>query len=566
MTLDPKTPSGEQPKDDLQSQDGAIAGYAAELHSSEEAADAAESLRLSNLLSGENPIDATAAPASSVAQASAEVADAEPEAPHAEEATQAPFPKSRRTPVLHPILQPWSHPVTKLELERPHENITLPTVAAERMDEITNDLRNIDLVDSESIGRWTESFERAAMYYPRLQRCAAAVNREGSKFVQTVPSAAGELGIRSPKIISDADDVMLSGAKAVNYIRASFGLGTVKQIPLWGSGFWVSLKAPSDADLLELYRRMSESKISLGRATAGLVFSNTRAFTTAMLVDFAIEHIFDHTINEPKPDLAALIVSSDIPTLIAGLAAIVHPNGFHYTTQCMAKPEECHEVIQQKADAAKMVFTDYSRLSEAQIKHMSRSRGRTMSAVSIKDYQATFANGGERMVDLGCGVKMFLKLPNCQEYESIGADWINSIVTMVNTALGLEVTDGVRNAYVAKQSNATTLRQYQHYVSHFEAGMASVKTQEGIATILNDLSASEDQRKVIFEAVGTYIDDNTISVVATTDFVCPACGKSQTDHSVADPKITRSCELIPVHPEQVFFTLLAQKDQLVALR
>ena len=516
--------------------------------------DAAEARRINDLLSGEeSPVTPPILNEVTV-----------PVIP--EEITQAPFPKSRRTPVLHPIAQPWSRTVPKIELERPHENITLPTVAAERMDEITNDLRNIDLVDSESIGLWTESFERAGNYYPRLQRWVGAVNREGSRFMQTFPSAAGELGIRSPKIVSDIDDMVLTGAKAVNYIRASMGLGTVKQIPLWASGFWVSLKAPNDADLLELYRRMSESKITLGRATGGLVYSNTRAFTTAMLVDFAIEHIFDHTINEPKPDLAALIVSSDIPALIACLAASVYPNGFHYTSQCMAMPEECHEVIHQKADPAKMIHSDYSRMNEAQLKHMTRSRGRTMSLASIKDYQAGFANSGERMIDLGNKVKMFLKLPNCQEYENIGSEWINSITTMVNTALGLEVADGVRNAYVAKQSNATTLRQYQHYVSHFEAGNASVTTQEGIATILSDLSAFDEQRKTILEAVGKYIDDNTISVVATTDFVCPSCGRTQNDHSVTDTSITRSCELIPVHPEQVFFTLLAQKDQLVALR
>lgn len=540
---------------------------------SDHAEDIAESKRISDLLATETSEVATgpvpvATIRESVQVLEETVATASPEQVHSEsgETTQAPFPKSRRTSVLHPILHAWSRPVTQLELDRPHENVTLPTVAAARMDEITDDLRNFDLVDSESIARWTQSFERGAIYYPRLQRWVEAVNRPGSDFRQAIPSPAGELCIRSPKIINDADSLVLSGAKAVNYIRASLGLGTVKQVPLFSSGFWVSLKAPTDSDLLELYRRMSESKVALGRATAGLVFSNTRAFLTSMLVDFAIEHIFDHTISDSKPDLHALIVSSDIPALIAGLAAIVHPNGFIYTTQCMAAPEECHHVVQQRADPAKMVHSDFSRLNESQIKHMSRSRGRSMSIQSIKDYQAGFSNSGERMVELSNSVKMFLKLPNCQEYANIGSDWINSIVVMVNTALGLEVSDGERSAYVSKQSNATTLRQYQHYISHFEAGNATVNTQDGIATVLSDLSSIDGQRQIIFDAVGKYIDDNTVTVVATTDFVCPKCNRTQNDHSVVDPKITRSCELIPIHPEQVFFTLLAQKDQLVALR
>lgn len=526
-----------------------------------------EAKRIEALLAGEVelPVPSTAAVGVPVAESVTQPDKTETPTKQ-EETTQAPFPKSRRTPVLHPITHAWSRPVSKIEFERDHENVTMPTVAAERMDEIMSDLRNIDLVDSESISEWTKSFEFGGRYYPKLNRWVGAVNREGSRFMQTIPSAAGELGIRSPKIISDADDVKLTGAKAVHYMRASMGLGTVKQVPLWASGFWVSLKAAPDGELLELYRRMTESKIDLGRRTAGLVFSNTRSFSTAMLVDFAIEHIFDHTINEPKVDLASMIVSSDIPALIAGLASITHPNGFHYTTQCMAAPEECHHIVHQKADPDKMVFTDLSRLSESQIKHMTRSRGRSMSAASIKDYQAEFANSGERKIDLGNNVSMYLKLPNCQEYETIGADWINSIMVMVNTALGLEVANDVRNTYVNKQSSATTLRQYQHYIDHFESGQATVSTQEGIATILSDLSASDTQRQVIFDAVGKYIDDNTITVVATTDFVCPSCGRTQNDHAVVDPKITRSCELIPINAEQVFFTLLAQKDQLVGLR
>lgn len=528
-----------------------------------------EARRLQDLMDGAVPTPTVVAPTTAIKETPAPLS---PDATFAEaiklkdDTVELPFPASRRKVKLHPLVQQWSFKPKDAEHIYAHENISMPTVAASRMDEIAADVRNFEPADRAKLAEWIESYKTAGYLYPRMQRWSASVNREDGDWRQSIPSASGELEIRSPKLLSDADDTKMYGQKAVQYVRSKLGMGTLKAIPLWHSGFWVTMKMPATTDLLELYRRMSEAKVELGRNTFGMVYSNTRAYITALVAEFAIDHIFDSTINEKDVDYGALIASPDIQLLVAGIAALIYNKGFHYTTQCMVNPEECTETVSEKADVTKMVWTDKSKLSEAQIIHMSRFRGKTMSVQSVKDYQAQFASTAKRRVQIDEDTYLFLKLPSINEYKMIGAEWVSSITAMVDAALGLEVSEGERNKYINKQGKATLLRQYQHYVSHIESGPATIDTQEGIASLLTDLSGQPDKCTTFFDAVGDYIDDNTISLVATTDFVCPCCGKQQNDHSKPFTSLVRNVEIIPIFAEMVFFTMLAQIDQLVLRR
>jgi len=67
------------------------------------------------------------------------------------------------------------------------------------------------------------------------------------------------------------NNAQLTGEAALLRINALRGRGGVFHIPLYHSGFWVTIKSPSDARLLQMEYEFFKSRITLGRAILGAI-------------------------------------------------------------------------------------------------------------------------------------------------------------------------------------------------------------------------------------------------------------------------------------------------------
>lgn len=444
---------------------------------------------------------------------------------------------------------------SKLSGEITTSDVILPLPDASFSDtrEIVSSLPNINLDTSEKERDWINVFRASNEVGSVADVGVETLNREGADFRQTVQSEKGPLSIAQPNF-SNMSDTMMTGERAVLRIRALTGMGSIMQIPLWHSGFWLTIKAPSDAALLELNRRLVEEKIEIGRRTHGLAFGNTSVFFAGWIMDFALQHMYETTCK-PDVDWRSRISSLDVPLIAWGLACAIWPRGFPYARSVMKKDSEEFKVIREKINIGKILWTDTSALTPWQVSHMAQRRGAHMTNEMLDRYQKEFTRGQGRTVKLSDKIALELATPTLDEYLTSGQKWVNNIVLMVDKAFGMPPGDAARNSYITDQAKATNMRQFGHWVKAVHVEGNVIEDVDTVEQTLDALSSIDDFRQVYFEGIQKYIEDSTISIVAV-----PAT--EETDN----PSLPRFPHLLPIDALSVFFILLGQKVQRIQAR
>lgn len=426
--------------------------------------------------------------------------------------------------------------------------LALPSDTPDRIAAALEAMPNVSIDDTTTGNAWLNNIREAKFSVAYGNGFERTLARPEAQYRQTVTSERGPLSIAAPKF-SDGGSTKLTGESAVLRVRALTGLGSIVQIPLWHSGFWITLKAPSEGAMLELNRRLADEKITLGRQTYGLAFANNSVFFAGWLMDFALSHVYETTL---KPDIAeslrSRISTLDIPLIAWGLACVVWPRGFPYARSVLDQTTEQNKIIREKINVGKCLWTDTAALTPWQIGHMAGRHGRNMTADSIDRYRNEFTIGKGRTVRLSEGLEITLRVPSMDQYLTSGQKWVNAIVTMVDRAFGLPPNDGVRDQYIMDQGKATNMRQFAHWVESLTAGSHVIDDAETLDQTFDSLSSNDDIRDAFFKGVKGYIEDATMSVIAI-----PATE----DAEISD--LPRFPHLLPLDAMSVFFILLVQK-------
>lgn len=495
-----------------------------------------------------------------------------PESPDREQVAQNAQTEPTSTPVVEPVPEPQAPkstivqkyptfaPMEEGKWNDDDETIHLPGGTVDEVKRVIKEGPNVRLDDTEKGREWANSLQESAETLMIRGGFNETVNREGAEFHQVIETDRMPLAAGTPNLKFNNGD-KVGGERAVLRIRSLIGLGTILQIPLWHSGFWVTIKAPSEATLLELQRRLIEEKINLGRNSHGLAFANTSVFISGWLIDFVLNHIYDTTLKG-EYDLRKMIRVLDIPTIIWGLACTIWPNGFQYARACIADPEKCNHVVREKLNLSKLLWVDRTSLTPKQIHHMTNRGGSSMTIESVQDYLNEFTIGRGRTITVGDAnnVSITFKVPNVEEYINSGYKWVNSIVEMIDASMTSEPNDTVRNIHINELGKATNMRQYAHWIGSIDASGVVIEDIESIDQSVDTLSSVDDIRKKYFDEVIKFIDDSTMAVVAVPSFECPECSKQQ------PVPMQRFPHLLPVDVMNSFFTLLVQKLQKIRLR
>lgn len=432
--------------------------------------------------------------------------------------------------------------------------MAVPGASEDEMAEALNNMPNIELGATEEGRDWMAAAQAGYRNTTPRNMLASTGDREGSRWEQTVKSERGPIGAARPRS-SDNDGVKLKGEAAVLAIRQAIGLGGVIRIPLWHSGFHITLKTPTDAAILELERRITEEKVLLGRMTNGMLFSNTSVFIASYLVDFAMQHLFETSLKN-KENIADKIVSHDIQHLAWGLATAIWPSGFQYVRSVLGETDAQNKVLRDKIAIGKLQWTDTSQLSKWQINHMSSVMSGSMTDDAIKKYREEFLNQTPRKVEINDKLSITLKVPSLAEHITSGQKWVNSIVVMTDKVFGMEQDVDERNQYIYEQGQATYMRQYGHWIESIEFGNGtSIEDTETIDETISALSSDDVIRNKFVEATTKYIEDTTVSMIAV-----PTVAASE------EQKYPRWPHLLPIDAMATFFTLLGQKVSQIRAR
>jgi len=436
------------------------------------------------------------------------------------------------------------------------ELLILPADTEKRVEQYHEQRPNEMIGDTEGERVWAQQLLDGEMTRATENQFQSSVERENSRWMQAVPSENSKLMAARPRFSAPGEPV--TGQRAVQRVRALLGMGMYIQIPMWASGFWITLRAPTEGDLLDLFRRISDEKVTLGRRTYGLAFANSSSFIAGQLVQFAEEHMHDKTLK-PSLDWRKCLKTSDLQTLAWGLACVIFPKGFQYSRSVLVGENQEKKEAKGILDVSKLHFVDRSMLTEWQIAHMSRRMGNHTTEELLERYQAEFTLS-ERRVKLEEGLEMTLKVPSIDEYLKAGSRWIDSITDMVDRSFQQPVNDEIRDRYISTQGKATVMRQFVHWVKNFievsgDGGETVIEDIETLDMLMNTLSEVDQVRKAYFDAIHKFVDDTTISVIATT-----AAAPSE------ENKLPRYPHLVPIDSLYTFFTLLVQKSERIQAR
>lgn len=421
------------------------------------------------------------------------------------------------------------------------------------------DLPNSRLSSSPAAQDWFNIVQGGLTAIPYSDGLKGTAARATATWRQTVPSNVGPLRAGVPPYKSKSGEKP-SGESARFHIRSLMNMGTVFVAPLWHSGFWVTIKAPAERDLLELYRQINADKISLGRSTYGFIFSNGTSYTARAMMDFIVEHIHETSLALPDGgDIREFIRLPDLQTLIWALACACWPAGFQYQRSCVQNPEKCNYVLKERLNLSKLLWADTSAFTEWQTTHMTKRTRNSVTVEQVKRYVDEFVRGQDRLIEINDKVSVVMRVPSVTDHINAGFRWINTIEEMYARVLIQDEQE--RDDYLVKQGKATAMRQYAHLVKSINAEGMDYDDQETIEQTLDDLTSSDTTRTLFLTRAREYIENSLVAMIAIPTFTCPVCGN---DHKSAAHK--KHQELIALDAQQTFFQLLVQKLQKIENR
>lgn len=359
------------------------------------------------------------------------------------------------------------------------------------------------------------------------------------------------------------NDAIIKGKAAVKRVHSIVNGGADIQVPLYSSGFWITIEPPTEQDWIDFYNKVAEAKISLGRATNGAILSNLGVILNEELCELLARKIVNTT-APADGDLFDKISQLDLFTIAWSLACCVNPTGFNYSRPVLPDlspegedaPTPVFNIVRERLDLRKTFFVDRNALTEDQLKHLTLRNVAAMTQESIDTYMTAFKHNKKAVV-IG-DLQFNLRVPSINQHLNYGRDWVFTLTDTLDRTLTEDVTDKERNARLTDYARTTTLRQYGHWIESIVLVENNnlIEDQDTINDTLAVLSANTDVRTKLMAEVAKYIEETTVSIVAVTSM-------NEAEDSLAKGNFPR---LIPIDPINTFFTLLAQKIQSIRQR
>jgi hypothetical protein len=318
--------------------------------------------------------------------------------------------------------------------------------------------------------------------------------------------------------------------------------------------------------------QLAQDKIKLGRSTYGLVFSNSTVFTNQRLIQFALNHVYDMTLDLEQSEYAQLgdIISVlDIPNLILGVLGALYSSGFKFERACTANPSKCQHTEEETLDLTKIQWPNDRKLTEFQKNFMAMRRSRGRKITELAEYRNQIAGRNGREVELKSSgeetLKVELRIPTINQYLDGGQAWISGIVDGVLDSLGKDASTAAKDEYIKTVAQAAAMNQYCHAVSKLHRGDNFTEDDQTNRQVLSALSQDPALVEGLTKEVLKYIEDSTLSIIAIPDYTCSNCEQSQLSDAVKaiqvkDPEYHN---LIPIDLIQVFFLLTQRRISLI---
>lgn len=444
--------------------------------------------------------------------------------------------------------------------------ISLPSIPFSQFTENLKQLDNLELDDKDPATlNWKNTVQESIDNYTPNKMYEDRFYDKDSQFRQGLADEQNELYSISPVKMKDkVGDI--KGEIALLKIAKHLNLGELVRIPLYHSGLWVTVKPPSEADLVDFFYNIFRDKLVLGRETSGYTLSNYSVFFNNALVDFIISHV--HSLNVadmPIEDLKKYMSIHDLNALAWGFASSYYPDGFEFSRACM-NTEFCSHVAIEKLNINKLLWVDNSSLSPYQKQYMIDYRANKKTMEEYNKYNAEHIRLKNSYFKTPTDIKFNLKNPSFDDYVTNGLRWVNSITSIVESqVINIDDEDKQekkRIELINQHIKTSILQQYNHFVDSIEIEDSIITDPETIRKSLNLFSSDEDIRTQFFEQVNKFIEKNTLAIVGIPTYTCPSCGYKNEEKNMP----VNFQDVIPLDVINIFFVLLTQRVSIVMAR
>lgn len=463
-----------------------------------------------------------------------------------------------------------SSPLDPRHLFREGEVLNIVPCTAAEFNNLVANARRLDPTGAVQGQRWLSSVGQGRLIMPVAETGLDALTRENSLWRQTVRAGddgSVEIAAGRPKAGERKGNAPLQGEEALQMMQTYLGTGQLSRIPLWHSGIWINLKAPTESQLLELDRRIANEKIELGRQTQGLAYSNSSIYHNSFLFNFALSMVFDCSVSNYTTELLKRkILVTDMPQLLWGLLCTIYPNGYRYHRPCVVDPASCTYVADELLDISKLSWTDNSALDHSQRQHMIRKLSK-FTDIELANYVSKHRYVDKGTVPLkdyrGNKTVVELRVPTLADYEASGFSWVEGIVSATDQAFGSQLGDNERNEYMLEQARATALRQYAHWIERIvftdkNGDQQYIEDRHTLEQLIGQLTGDPTVFENFLNGIQKFINEATISQIAIPSYKCPQCQANQ-----HNPEEAKHPHLIPLDVGTIFFTLLGQRTTLL---
>lgn len=449
---------------------------------------------------------------------------------------------------------PLGEPLKKPFDPEANAHLDLPSMAVTEYPKVVGTYRNEALAANRETAQWEASTRNAPKLYNAGAAFESSVNLADVMWRQSVKIGTEEIRSDYPKFIENGGN-RLTGEEARLRIRAVLDAGSRVRIPLWHSGVWLTIKAPTEAALLELDQRIATMKIDLGKLSSGLVYASTSVYLAGALVDFVLAHTSETSFNGTLDELRNVILQPDYQQMIWGMLCAIYTDGYMYQQPCVIDPFKCRHIETARLSFTKMCFINNNALSEKQREHMRRRNPGSQSKLDVAAYQAEHQFQKNRVVRLHDRVSVELKVPTFVEYEEAGNRWIEAAMASVDNVFGKDMTDDERNSALKRHASLTVLEQYSHWVGmiSFTEDEKYIEDRDTIQSVLADLTSDTEVFKNFFDGIKAYMDGIVVNIHGIPKYPCPSCQKEPTEDQLKHPQI------IPIDLAETFFTLVDQR-------
>jgi hypothetical protein len=355
-------------------------------------------------------------------------------------------------------------------------------------------------------------------------------------------------------------NTVATGIDAINVFSSILGIGEVIQIPLWHSGFRITIRPPKINDLVNLMVKLSNNEIELGRKTSTLIYSNDSVIYSNMLVEFIINHITDSTLDIELERLTEFISLHDLHPMILGLLCTIYPTGTEISKACyysnsIEEDKKCNFIATGKVDLKKLLNVDRTILNNKMLKIMSNKKPNSVSVEDVKDYQYFINEKNIKKINIltnvDSTVEITLKIPNLKESMRNGERWVEDVINNLESVFTKTDSMEDKNMKINDLVENIAIGKYNIFVNEILYVKDNISVRgEDVDEVLNLLTRDGNNMDNILKEIETFINITNIAVVGTSTYICPNCNKDQSELNNNHIK-----EILPLDMLQIFFDL-----------